>query len=147
MRILETRDKDHVISSANHHSTFPCTTRLRKQFLSPQIWTNFGEFGLFYLSRMCFGAILNFFLYSSLWSGTFAVFFRSFDFWSLVARIFLSLLWRLPAAAQFVVLGRLHFRPLQMALLTQLTLHVLPLDHRIRSNIIWNGRTTMIRSF
>ena len=35
------------------------------------------------------------------------------------ARLFLSLLGKLSAAAQFVVLGRLNLRPLQMALFAQ----------------------------
>ena len=42
------------------------------------------------------------------------------------ARLFLSLLRKLSAAAQFVVLGRLHLRPLQMALFAQWKPHVLP---------------------
>ncbi|MEW8547329.1 MAG: reverse transcriptase domain-containing protein [Candidatus Thiodiazotropha sp.] len=47
------------------------------------------------------------------------------------ARAFLSLLGKLSAAAQFVVLGRLHLRPLQMALFAQWKPHLLPLEHLI----------------
>ena len=50
------------------------------------------------------------------------------------ARIFLSLLGKLSAAGQFVVLGRLHLRPLQMALLAQWKPHVLPLEYPILLN-------------
>ena len=59
------------------------------------------------------------------------------------ARLFLSLLGKLSAAAQFVVLGRLHFRPLQMALFAQWKPHVLPLEHcilinmQIKSHLEW----------
>ena len=45
--------------------------------------------------------------------------------------MFLSLLGKLSASAQFVVLGRLHLRPLQMALFAQCKPHVLPLEHKI----------------
>ena len=47
------------------------------------------------------------------------------------ARDFLSLLGQLGAAADFVMLGLLRLRPLQMALLSQWRPHLLPLDHRI----------------
>ena len=61
------------------------------------------------------------------------------------ARLFLSLLGKLSAAAQFVVLGRLHLRPLQMALFAQWKPHVLPLEHCIlinmQSRVIWSGGT------
>ena len=50
---------------------------------------------------------------------------------SVSARVFLSLLGWLNATAQFVILGRLHLRPLQMALFTQWKPHVLPLTHKI----------------
>ena len=63
------------------------------------------------------------------------------------ARLFLSLLGKLSAAAQFVVLGRLHLRPLQMALFAQWKPHVLPLEHCILINMQikshlewWNSR-------
>ncbi|MCG7869756.1 MAG: hypothetical protein JAY74_25725 [Candidatus Thiodiazotropha taylori] len=51
------------------------------------------------------------------------------------ARVFLSLLGKLSAAAQFVVLGRLHLRPLQMALFAQWKPHALPLEHPILLNV------------
>ena len=47
------------------------------------------------------------------------------------ARMFLSLLGKLNATAQFVILGRLHLRPLQMALFSQWKPHILPLEHKI----------------
>ena len=47
------------------------------------------------------------------------------------ARMFLSLLGKLSAAAQFITLGRLHLRPLQMALFSQWKPHSLPLEHQI----------------
>ena len=50
------------------------------------------------------------------------------------ARVFLSLLGKLSAASQFVVLGRLHLRPLQMALFAQWKPHALPLEHPILIN-------------
>ena len=50
---------------------------------------------------------------------------------AVTARMFLSLLGKLSASAQFVVLGRLHLRPLQMSLFTQWKPHVLPLEHKI----------------
>ncbi|MBV2113508.1 MAG: reverse transcriptase-like protein [Candidatus Thiodiazotropha sp. (ex Ctena orbiculata)] len=63
------------------------------------------------------------------------------------ARQFLSLLGKLNAAADFVVLGRLHLRPLQMSLLAQWRPHILPLDHQIQISqnirhhlIWWNNR-------
>ena len=49
-------------------------------------------------------------------------------------RTFLSLLGRLSAAADFVILGRLHLRPLQMCLLSVWKPHILPLDHPISIN-------------
>ena len=59
------------------------------------------------------------------------------------ARIFLSLLGKLSAAADLVLLGRLHLRPLQMSLLSVWRPHILPLDHpvtingMIRSHLQW----------
>ena len=50
---------------------------------------------------------------------------------SVSARVFLSLLGRLNATAQYVILGRLHLCPLQIALFTQWKPHVLPLTHKI----------------
>ena len=56
---------------------------------------------------------------------------------SVSARDFLSLLGQLGAAADFVMLGRLHLRPLQMSLLSQWKPHILrnicilQLNHRI----------------
>ena len=50
------------------------------------------------------------------------------------ARLFLSLLGKLSATAQFVVLGRLHLHPLQMALFAQWKPHVLPLERSILIN-------------
>lgn len=50
---------------------------------------------------------------------------------AVTARTFLSLLGKLSASAQFIVLGRLHLRPLQMALFAQWKPHVLPLEHKI----------------
>ena len=50
---------------------------------------------------------------------------------SVSARDFLSLLGQLVAAADFVVLGWLYLRPLQMSLLSQWRSHILPLNHRI----------------
>ena len=50
------------------------------------------------------------------------------------ARVFLSLLGKLSAAAQFVVLGKLHLCPLQMALFAQWKPHVLPLEYPILLN-------------
>ena len=51
--------------------------------------------------------------------------------YSVSARDFLSLLGQLGAAADFVMLGRLHLRPLQMSLLSQWRPHKLPLNHQI----------------
>ena len=48
------------------------------------------------------------------------------------AREFLSLLGQLNAAAAFVMLGRLHLRPLQMSLLAQWRPQTLPLQHQIK---------------
>ena len=48
------------------------------------------------------------------------------------AREFLSLLRQLNAAADFVMLGRLHLRPLQMSLLAQWRPQTLPLQHQIK---------------
>ena len=59
------------------------------------------------------------------------------------ARMYLSLLGKLSAAAQFLILGRLHLRPLQMALFAQWKPHILPLEHpiqistQIRSHLEW----------
>ena len=59
------------------------------------------------------------------------------------ARTFLSLLGKLSAAADLVLLGRLHLRPLQMCLLSVWKPHILPLDHpisingMIRSHLQW----------
>ena len=59
------------------------------------------------------------------------------------ARTFLSLLGKLSAATDFVILGRLHLRPLQMRLLSVWKPHILPLDHpvmingMIRSHLQW----------
>ena len=50
------------------------------------------------------------------------------------ARTFLSLLGKLSAAADLVLLGRLHLRPLQMCLLSVWKPHILPLDHPISTN-------------
>ena len=50
------------------------------------------------------------------------------------ARVFLSLLGKLSAAAQFVLLGKLHLRPLQMALFAIWKPHVLPLEYPILLN-------------
>ena len=51
--------------------------------------------------------------------------------YSVSARDFLSLLGQLGAAADFVMLGRLHLRPLQMSLLNQWRPHKFPLNHQI----------------
>ena len=48
-----------------------------------------------------------------------------------LAQSFLSLLGKLSAAADIVVLGRLHLRTLQMCLLSLWRPHILPLDHQI----------------
>ena len=59
------------------------------------------------------------------------------------ARTFLSLLGKLSAAADLVLLGRLHLRPLQMCLLSVWKPHIFPLDHpisingMIRSHLQW----------
>ena len=50
------------------------------------------------------------------------------------ALTFLSLLGKLSAAADLVLLGRLHLRPLQMCLLSVWKPHILPLDHPITIN-------------
>ena len=50
------------------------------------------------------------------------------------ARTFLSLLGKLSAAADLVLQGRLHLRPLQMCLLSVCKPHILPLDHPITIN-------------
>ena len=47
------------------------------------------------------------------------------------ARTFLSLLGKLSACAQFLVLGRLQLRPLQMALFAQWKPHLFPLEYKI----------------
>ena len=55
------------------------------------------------------------------------------------------------AAANLVVLGRLHWRPLQMCLLSVWRPHILPLDHKfwwpIWSSFIWNGGWKPVASF
>ena len=51
--------------------------------------------------------------------------------YSVSARDFLSLLGQLGAAADFVMLGRLHIRPLQMSLLNRWRPHKFPLNHQI----------------
>ena len=51
------------------------------------------------------------------------------------AREFLSLLGQLNAAADFVMLGRLHLRPLQMSLLAQWRPQTLPLQHQIKLTV------------
>ena len=48
------------------------------------------------------------------------------------ARVFLSLLGQLSAAADFVMLGRLHLRPLQMSLLSQWRPQKFSLNHQIK---------------
>ena len=48
------------------------------------------------------------------------------------ARQFLSLLGKFNAAADYVTLGRLHLRPLQMSLLAQWKPHIYPLHHQIQ---------------
>ena len=50
------------------------------------------------------------------------------------ARTFLSLLGKLSAAADLIILGRLHLRPLQMCLLSVWKPHILPLDHQVTIN-------------
>ena len=50
------------------------------------------------------------------------------------ARTFLSLLGKLSAAADLILLGRLHLRPLQMCLLSVWKPHILPLDHQVTIN-------------
>ena len=50
------------------------------------------------------------------------------------AQTSLSLLGKLSAAADFVLLGRLHLRPLQMCLLSVWRPHILPLDHQVPIN-------------
>ena len=47
------------------------------------------------------------------------------------AQTFLSLLGKLSAAADLILLGRLHLRPLQMCLLSVRKPHILPLDHQV----------------
>ena len=51
---------------------------------------------------------------------------------TVTARLCLSFLGKLNAAADFVILGRLHLRPLQMSLLAQWRLQILLLHHRIK---------------
>ena len=61
------------------------------------------------------------------------------SFKHVLAWTFLSLLGKLSAAADFVILGRLHLRPLQMCLLSVLKPHILPLDHPVTINgMIWS---------
>ena len=50
------------------------------------------------------------------------------------ARTFLSLLGKLSAAAVFVLLGRLHFLPHRLCLLSVWRPHILPLDHQVQIN-------------
>ena len=50
------------------------------------------------------------------------------------AQTFLSLLGKFSATANFVLLGRLHLRPLQMCLLSVWRPHILPLNHPITIN-------------
>ena len=50
------------------------------------------------------------------------------------AGTFLSLLGKLSAAADFILLGRLHLRPLQMCLLLVWKPHIFPLDHQVTIN-------------
>ena len=50
------------------------------------------------------------------------------------ARTFLSLLGKLNATADLILLGRLHLQPLQMCLLSVWRPHILPLDHQITIN-------------
>ena len=50
------------------------------------------------------------------------------------ARTFFSLLGKLSAAADFILLGRLHLRPLQLCLLSVWKPHILPLDHQVTVN-------------
>ena len=51
-----------------------------------------------------------------------------------LAQTFLSLLGKLSAAADFLLLGRLHFRPLQICLLSVWRPHILPIDHYVPIN-------------
>ena len=51
-----------------------------------------------------------------------------------LARTFLSLLGKLSAAADLMLQGRLHLRPLQMCLLLVWKPHILPLDHQVTIN-------------
>ena len=51
---------------------------------------------------------------------------------TVTARQFPSLLGKLSAAADYVEVGRLHLRPLQMSLLAQWRPHKLPLSHPIK---------------
>ena len=51
-----------------------------------------------------------------------------------LAQTFLSLLGKLTAAADFILLGRLHLQPLQMCLLSVWRPHILPLDHQVTIN-------------
>ena len=50
------------------------------------------------------------------------------------AQNFLSILGKLSAAADLILLGRLHLRPLQMCLLSVWKPHILPLDHQVMIN-------------
>ena len=56
------------------------------------------------------------------------------------ARLFLSLLGKLNAAADYVELGRLHMRPLQFILLSQWRPHIMSLEQKIV--ITYRGGTT-----
>ena len=51
-----------------------------------------------------------------------------------LAQTLLSLLGKLSAAADFVLLSRLHLHPLQMCLLSVWRPHILPMDHYVRIN-------------
>ena len=53
-----------------------------------------------------------------------------------LAWTFLSLLGKLSAAADLIILGRLHLRPLQMCLLSIWKPHILPLDRQVTINSI-----------
>ena len=55
-----------------------------------------------------------------------------------LARTFFSLLGKHSAAADFILLGRLHLQPLQMRLLSVWRPHILPLNHQVPINsMIW----------
>ena len=56
---------------------------------------------------------------------------KSLTLTQILAQIFLSLLGELSAASDLVVLGRLHFRRLQVCLLSVWRPHILPLYHQV----------------